>query len=70
MKVDMYFYETLEGRSIENSIILVSKELGWIEFFDDGLSPMLHKNKKELIKLYRTPEQFYKYSKLTYLGEL
>lgn len=68
MKVKIYLNENLDGRHIESSIILVSKELGWIEFFDCDLSPMLFENKKEFIKLYRTPEYFYKYCNLTFLG--
>lgn len=34
---------------IEQSIIVHTKEFGWLEFFDDNDEPLMFKSKRELI---------------------
>jgi hypothetical protein len=72
MKVKVYLNEVDQGngQEVETSMVFVSKEFGWMEYFDDGLAPIFVRDKKEFIGLCRTDTDFYNYTKLTYLGEL
>lgn len=75
VKVKVYFHDWECGQSI----ILYSREFGWMEYFDDyaTYSPLTFKSKRDLIlNTYNAPtdeeklEMAKRESKLTYLGEL
>lgn len=75
MKVKVYLHETLNEDN--DSLCLYSKEFGWLEYFDkdDAYSPFVYKSKLDMIKNSYVPEEkalesFYKWGKITYLGEL
>lgn len=75
MKIKVYLNECDSG---EFSIILISKEFGWMEYYDnyDEYRPLIFKNKSDFIDSYygKTYNQklsnFQKWNKLTYLGDL
>lgn len=77
IKVDVYLLESIVSRGeVETSLIFQSKELGWIEFFDNGLRPIHYNKKMDIIKIWKgftyndQLETFNKYALLTKLGEL
>ena len=76
MKVKVYLHEVYHTRNkMDTTIILASKEFGWIEYYDDGELFFNWKNKKDMIEGSYVPrgkefESFEKYGKLTLLGYL
>ena len=76
MKMKVYLIEQDWG---EDHIAFYSKELGWLEYFDndDTYSPFINKSKKDLILSsvnFSTDEQKLRFAKqsmkFTYLGDL
>ena len=68
IKVRVYFHELDCG---EQSICFESREFGWLEYYDNSNS-IRYKNKAEMLSesYVGGMDSFYKYGKLTYLGEL
>lgn len=77
MQVKIYLHEVYIDRNrIDTSYVLVSKEFGWMEFYEEDEKPtFIWKNKKDMIESSYNPrkkewETFEKYGNLTLLGYL
>ena len=74
MKVKVFYHIWQTSRyNIEETIVFLSKELGWLEYFETkDCSDCLHfKGRKDAIISTYTQKHFYKkYGKLVFLGEL
>lgn len=75
INIKVYFHDW----GVDHSLVLYSKELGWMEYFDeyDTYSPLVFSSKKEMIcntwNAHTDEERIKQWSQeagLTYLGDL